>query len=130
MIPTVKSAKIYSSNDRATVAEFRLSKFGLRVNVVHTVIPEEKSIKFSLDENQPNLVLRRADGFWHVQSLPERPGFSRVWLSASVVASRFVPTMIVDYAASRALPRATTWLQPYFEQNVSEHSKLLNDDSC
>ena len=66
--------------------------------------------------SRPNLVLRQADGFWYVEKIIDRPGYSRVWLSASVVASRLIPTIIVDYAAMRALPRATSWLQPYFEK--------------
>jgi hypothetical protein len=60
------------------------------------------------------MVMRGADGFWFVESIPDRPDISRVWLVASITCSSLVPRMIVDYAASRALPRATTWLKPYF----------------
>ena len=116
MIPTVRGANIYSSTQEVTVAEFSLSRFRLKINVVNRVYPDKRLIRFSLDPSRPNLVLRQADGFWYVEKIIDRPGYSRVWLSASVVASRLIPTIIVDYAAMRALPRATSWLQPYFEK--------------
>jgi hypothetical protein len=114
MIPTVRGAQIYSSTQDTTVAEFSLSRFRLKINVINFVYREKRVIKFSLDPSRPNLVLRQADGFWYVEKLVDRPGYSRVWLSASVIASRLIPTVIVDYAAMRALPRASSWLQPYF----------------
>ena len=116
MIPTVRGANIYSSTQEVTVAEVSLSRFRLKINVVNRVYPDKRLIRFSLDPSRPNLVLRQADGFWYVEKIIDRPGYSRVWLSASVVASRLIPTIIVDYAAMRALPRATSWLQPYFEK--------------
>lgn len=116
MIPTVRRASIFSSSPDVTVAEFSLSRFRLKINVVNRVYPEKRLIRFSLDPSRPNLVLRQADGFWYVENLSDRPGYSRVWLSASVVASRLIPNIIVDYASMRALPRATSWMQPYFEK--------------
>lgn len=113
MIPTVRSVRIYQRAESRTAAEFKLSKFCLVVNVVHSVCADSSTIRFSLDPARPNLVLREADGFWHLQSLPERPGFTRVWFKASVVATRLLPTILVDYAASKALPRATSWMQTH-----------------
>lgn len=69
-------------------------------------------IQFRLDSDRPNLVMRSADGFWWVEQPADRPeGVSRVWLTANIVVSRLVPALVVDYAAGRALPRATAWLQ-------------------
>lgn len=116
MIPTVRRVHIYSNDGTKSAAEFTLSKFRLKINVVNTILPDRQTIRFSLDPYRPNLVLRKADGFWHVEEVAHRPGYSRVYLSANVVASRFVPTIIVDYAAARALPRATSWLQSYFSR--------------
>lgn len=68
--------------------------------------------------------MRRADGLWFVEHVPEKPHASRVWLVAHIRASSLVPNMIIDYAASRALPRATTWLKPYFAglPHTEDHS--------
>jgi len=114
-IPTVRSSCIYSQTASKCVAEFRVSRFSLRFNVIHSVYHDEKLIKFQLDDSRRNMVMRKAEGFWYVQTPSDRPdGYTRIWLSAEVIASMFVPNMIVDYAAGRALPRATKWLQPYF----------------
>ena len=60
-------------------------------------------------------MFEEAEGFWHVQVPTDRPqGYCRVYLMANVVATAMMPSLILDYAASRALPRATKWLQPYF----------------
>ncbi len=72
-------------------------------------------IRFFTDPNKKNLAMKHADGFWFVESVPGQENRTRVWLSASLIVSSMVPIMIVDYAASRALPRATKWLQPYFQ---------------
>jgi len=159
MIPTVRSVRIFSSNDKNTLvclaypvvlfstfstgrnlrhspstpyplspppkAEFSLSKFGLKVNVMQTVLRELRVVKFSLDNStSTNLVLRQAEGFWHVQQSADRAGYSRVYLSTNIVVSRLIPSVIVDYAAARALPRATTWLLDRFGSGSQEETYL------
>ena len=84
----------------------------LRVNIEHTIDFERRLVNFRLDPQRANPVMRVADGFWHTQSLDS--GRTRVWLSASIRASRLVPNLVVDYAAYKAPPRATSWLLPYF----------------
>ena len=41
--------------------------------------------------------------------------YTRVWLLCEVQVSRLLPQWITDYAARRAMPRATTWLRPQVE---------------
>jgi hypothetical protein len=38
--------------------------------------------------------------------------WTRVWLICELRVSPMLPSFIVDYAARRAMPRATTWLKP------------------
>ena len=117
MIPIVRSSKIVSIYDVNVVTEFTLSKFLLRVNVIHTVLKDQMLINFSLDSNQLNVVFKEAEGFWHVQIPTDRPeGYCRVYLSIHILANKMVPPIILDYAASNALSRATTWLKPFFEK--------------
>jgi len=112
MIPTLRKADVYLSSPKRVVAEFAVSWFSLRLNVVHSIMQEQRLIKFQLDDTRANLVMRKANGFWHVQQFPpDRPGHARMWLSAEVVASMLVPSVIVDYAAKRALPCSRRWLQ-------------------
>lgn len=82
-------------------------------------------IQFELDPDctkAGRAVLREATGFFYVESPPDRPGYSRVWLYAVVDVNRFVPGVIVDYAAGRALPRASTWIKPTCE--AAQRKKL------
>lgn len=100
-------------------AEFSLSKFRLKVNVLHTIYEKDRTIKFRLNPNRSNPVFNDAQGFWHVEQPEERPdGYSRVYLSASIVASRLLPPFILDYASAKALPRASTWIQPFFAEKT------------
>lgn len=114
-IPTVRSVNVYSSTSTTNEAEFSVSRFFLRMNVRHTVLKDQRIITFSLDETRPNIVLREATGLWFVHAPPDRPeGWARVYFKAKVRASRLVPGPVVDYAASKALARATNWMVPYF----------------
>lgn len=61
------------------------------------------------------MVFTEAEGYWHVEVPLDRPdGYCRVYLSAQVVADKMVAPLILDYAVSRALSKATQWLKPFF----------------
>ena len=51
-------------------------------------------------------------------------GTTRVYLLAGLQISRALPKFIVDYAAERAMPRATKWLRAEVEALKEE----LNED--
>lgn len=115
MIPTVRSSSVISRDGLNTAAAFTLSRFQLRVNVVHRVFKEQRIVKFRLDDDRPNFVFEEAIGFWHVQAPKDRPeGWSRVYLSACILTNVMIPPLIMDYAASRALTRASKWIKPHF----------------
>eukprot|EP00957_Ditylum_brightwellii_P010769 816061-Ditylum_brightwellii.AAC.1 len=72
---------------------------------------------FTLDPACTNAVLKSAKGVWHTQALGEN--YTRVWLLCELQVSRLLPQFITDYAAKRAMPRATTWLKPQVEAAAS-----------
>jgi len=96
---------------------------------MHSVESENKLIRFCLNKKRTNMIFKMAEGFWHVESPADRPGFSRVWLKADLVTSRIIPPLLLDYASARALPRATSWIRPYFEKsgkiNTYDASNML-----
>lgn len=101
-----------------TRAQFSLSKFRLKIAAVHKYRPHPKGdyMTFTLDPASRNMVLKYAKGIWHTQSNPDgKEGYTRVWLLCELRVSRLLPQWIVDYAAARAMPRATTWLKPQVE---------------
>ena len=60
------------------------------------------------------------EGQWSLEEVAGREGeCTRVCLNIELEASRLVPGFIIDYAASRALPKATLWLQPYFNSGAA-----------
>jgi len=101
-----------------TRAQFALSKFRLKIAAIHKYQPNAKGdyMIFTLDPSSRNMVLKYAKGIWHTQSNPDgKEGYTRVWLLCELSVSRLLPQWIVDYAAARAMPRATTWLKPQVE---------------
>lgn len=101
-----------------TRAQFSLSKFKLKIAAVHKYRPHPKGdyMIFTLDPASRNMALKYAKGIWYTQSNPDgKEGYTRVWLLCELRVSRLLPQWIVDYAASRAMPRATTWLKPQTE---------------
>ena len=121
IIPTVRSSKVLSSDGMNTMTEYLLSRFMLRVNVLNRIFRDQRVVKFRLDDTRQNMVFREAQGFWYVEQPSDRPfGWSRVYLSASIVASPLFPSLFMDYAASRALPRASKWIQPHFAGTVHQ----------
>ena len=101
-----------------TRAQFALSKFKLKIAALHKYRPHPKGdyMIFTLDPASSNLALKYAKGIWYTESNPDgKEGHTRVWLLCELKVSRLLPQWIVDYAASRAMPRATTWLKPQVE---------------
>mmetsp|Transcript_15370 Transcript_15370/g.20023 ORF Transcript_15370/g.20023 Transcript_15370/m.20023 type:complete len:413 (+) Transcript_15370:286-1524(+) len=105
-----------------TRASFTLSKFKLKIAAIHKYRPHPQGdyMKFNLDPAMTNFVLKSAEGVWHTQANPDgKEGYTRVWLLCEVKISSLLPQFITDYAASRAMPRATTWLKPQVEAAAS-----------
>jgi len=143
LIPTVKSMQLYTSTKlntgfksekpvlpgtgretrhygtpSITRASFILSKFRLNIAAIHRYTPHPRGdyMEFTLDPSCTNVVLKGAKGTWYTEENPDgREGFTRVYLLAGLQISRALPKFIVDYAAERAMPRATKWIRPEVE---------------
>ena len=94
-------------------AAFVLSKFRLNIAAIHQYQPHPDGhyMTFTLDRACANMILQDAKGIWYTQENPET-GITRVYLLCELRVSKVLPTFIVDYAAKRAMPRATEWLRP------------------
>lgn len=100
-------------------AAFVLSKFRLNIAAIHRYQPHPHGhyMIFTLDKACTNAVLQDAKGIWYTEENPDgREGYTRVWLLCELKVSPMLPTFIVDYAAKRAMPRATAWLAPTVEK--------------
>jgi len=153
LIPTVKSMQLYTSTKlntgftsekpvlpgtgretrhygtpSITRASFILSKFRLNIAAIHRYTPHPQGdyMEFTLDPSCTNVVLKGAKGTWYTEENPDgRVGYTRVYLLAGLQISRALPKFIVDYAAERAMPRATKWLRP---EVVALKEEWLSDD--
>jgi hypothetical protein len=127
---TGRSTRRYG-NASITRAKFVLSKFRLNIAAIHKYRPHPDGhyMVFTLDRACTNMVLQDAKGIWYTQSNPDGRGeeYTRVWLFCTVQISPMLPSFIVDYAANRAMPRATTWLKPTVEAAAKEW--LKNDEN-
>ncbi|CAM9999610.1 unnamed protein product [Discosporangium mesarthrocarpum] len=119
MIDTVRDCQVFPKRGDSCKVEVTVSRFRLHIRVVMTLVREENLVRFELDPDctkAGRAVLREATGFFFVETPPDlEPGYSRVWMRAKVDVNRFVPGAIVDYAAGRALPRASKWIKPTCE---------------
>jgi len=120
MIPTVRDVRVHARglrDDGETWARctYQLSKFRLEVGVVQSVDKRQNVVRFDIDPKAGGMVLKKASGFWLVEQLPGDSNRCRVWLGVDVVACKLLPCWLIDYAAKRALPRATAWLKPHVE---------------
>jgi len=133
MIPVVRKSKVASKEeaDDGTLSasvEYRISKFWLKLTAVHHCSQEEcvsgdrGMVCFDLDQNTKSCVLQSASGFWYVEPCPDGRR-SRVWLQVGLEASPLIPKWIIDYAAERALRRATSWMAPYVQELHSRNTQ-------
>jgi len=137
-IPTVRDIRFYDSPQKnkdcqnvltygksgMNRALFTLSrKFRLKIAVKHDyyVHPQGDYLIFQLDDESRNFVLKKAKGVWYTESKADglAEGYTRVWLLAELRVSSLLPRMIVDYAAKKAFPRATSWIKPHVEAAAS-----------
>jgi len=110
-------------------AAFVLSKFRLNIAAVHKYVPHPDGhyMVFTLDRATKNAVLQDAKGIWYTEANPEgKDGVTRVWLLCELSVSPLFPTFIVDYAAKRAMPRATTWLPIAVDQYMQKWKKFMD----
>ncbi len=119
-VPTVREAAVQYDSPHAKIckAQFKLSRFRLEINAELRCLRDRNAIEFRLDPERENPVLEQARGFWFVEDASiygRGKGWTRVWLVADITCSPLLPSFLVDHAASRALPRATSWIAPVLD---------------
>lgn len=131
MIPVVRRAEVLSRTNlgkgvTAARCSYRVSKFMLGITAEHIVDVPTGFVRFDLDPSNRGPVLKEASGYWYVEQSPDGPpSSSRVWLHVGLHASHLLPHALIDYAAERALRRATRWLRPHVEGLWQEQQRQL-----
>jgi len=111
MIETSSTQRRYNKPS-TTRASFSVSKFHLTINTILQYFPHKCGhyMELSLDNALSNAALQQAKGIWYTEVIS--PTVTRVWLLCDLKLSPILPPFIVDCAASKAMPRASSWIRP------------------
>jgi hypothetical protein len=95
-----------------TRACFTVSKFQLQIGTVLKYQPHADGhyMELTLDNDFSNAVLQSAKGIWYTQRISDN--VTRLWLLCDLTVSPLLPPFIVDSAATKAMPSASTWIRP------------------
>lgn len=78
--------------------------------IVHDAHPEQNWMTWQLDYSKYN-DLDDSVGFWVVEPLPDKPGYSRLYYSVDVKVGGWVPGFIENMVAKSGLTKATAWVK-------------------
>ncbi len=127
MIDTVRKVKIHSLQGPTTCAEFKVSRFKLRLCFLLTKLEGRNCVEFVLDPHSGKVgknLLNVGYGLWFAEEPEDRPkGYTRVWFMFYFNYGAIVPKFLITYSSFRALPRATNWIKPVCEAKQRERSK-------
>jgi ribosome-associated toxin RatA of RatAB toxin-antitoxin module len=85
--------------------------------VDHLYKPDEGYMTWTLDYSRLS-DLDDTVGFWRIQALPDKPGWTRVFYSVQVKLSGWVPGWIEDMLAKSGLTKATAWVKRESEKTA------------
>lgn len=78
--------------------------------IVHRARPDLGYMTWELDYSRQN-DLDDSVGFWVVEPLPDRPGWSRLYYSVDVRVGGWVPAFVENMIAKSGLTKATAWVK-------------------
>jgi hypothetical protein len=78
--------------------------------IQHEYHPEKGYLTWRLDYSRLS-DLDDTVGYWIVEALPDRPGWSRVYYSVRVKMSGWIPGWVEDMLAKSGLTKATSWVK-------------------
>ncbi|MEQ1506737.1 MAG: SRPBCC family protein [Myxococcota bacterium] len=111
MVPNVKECDVYGSAGDTRDVHFVIGAplVSIEYWIRHEVHVDQGYMTWRLDYT------RHSDfddtvGFWRVDPLPDRPGWSRVFYSVDLNAAGWVPPPIEHAFASIGLTKATAWV--------------------
>ncbi|MEZ4237136.1 MAG: SRPBCC family protein [Myxococcota bacterium] len=111
MVDHVKSTAIYERKGDHLYVEFVIGAplVNIRYYIDHTVHTEQGWLTWRLNYRRTS-DFDDTVGYWRVDALPERPGWSRVSYSADVKARGWVPAPIERAFATIGLKTSVAWL--------------------
>lgn len=120
-VSNVTECEVYETKGAHTKARFVLSATVMSVEyfIDHTFYPDKNYLTWTLDYSKES-DLDDSVGFWYVQPLQEKPGWSRLYYSVDVQLKGWVPGFIENMITKSGLSKATSWVKRESEK-IAKH---------
>jgi len=111
-VENVKTCEKYEESGSTVKTHFVIGAalFSAEYWVVHDAHPADNWMTWQLDYSRTN-DLDDSVGFWYVQELPDKPGWSRLFYSVDVKVGGWVPGFVENMVAKSGLTKATAWVK-------------------
>jgi hypothetical protein len=108
----VYECDVYETTADHIKARFLIGASLIKVEyfVDHTYKPDQGWMTWTLDYSRQS-DLDDSVGYWRVEALPDKPGWTRVYYSVRVKLSGWVPGWVESMIADRGLTQATEWVK-------------------
>lgn len=119
MVDNVKEAQILSVEGEHRIVHFVLGAMMVSVEywIDHIYRPEQGYMTWTLDYSRES-DLDDTVGFWRVEPVPHREGWSRVTYSVALQVRGWVPDFIEEMVTDSGLTKATVWVQRESEKKA------------
>jgi ribosome-associated toxin RatA of RatAB toxin-antitoxin module len=112
MVDNVQECEVYARSEHELKARFVIGALMMSIEyyIDHEVHVDDGWLTWTLDYSRQS-DLDDSVGFWRVEPLADRPGYTRLFYSVEVKPSGWVPGPIEDYLTDSGLTKATAWVK-------------------
>lgn len=112
MVDEVSECEVYATNGDEIRVRFVLSAFMMTIEyfITHRYQPEQGVLTWTLDYDRLS-DLDDSVGYWRVEALADRPGWSRLYYSVDVRVKGWVPGAIETLIVKKGLVKAIEWVK-------------------
>jgi ribosome-associated toxin RatA of RatAB toxin-antitoxin module len=121
MVDNVKTCEVYERSGEHVKVHFVIGApmISIEYYIDHIYRPSEGWMTWRLDYTRTS-DFDDTVGFWRVEPLPEKPGWSRVYYSVDLKAAGWVPPPIEQAFATMGLSKATGWVKKEAEAKTGQ----------
>jgi ribosome-associated toxin RatA of RatAB toxin-antitoxin module len=119
MVDNVLECEVYQRSDERIKARFVIGAMLMSIEyyIDHRVNIEQGWETWTLDYSRES-DLDDSVGFWRVEPVADRPGYTRVFYSVEVKPRGWIPGPIEDFITDAGLTKATAWVKRESEGQV------------
>ncbi|MCB9675556.1 MAG: SRPBCC family protein [Alphaproteobacteria bacterium] len=111
-VDNVKTCENYEEGGGTIKTHFVIGAalFSAEYWIRHEYKPSQNYMTWELDYTRES-DLDDSVGFWYIEELPDKPGWSRLYYSVDVKVGGWVPGFVEDMVAKSGLTKATSWVK-------------------